>query len=348
MRKSAASLLLLLPLCAQAFAQKPAQKPPATQDDDEVIRVETTLVTLHVSVTEGGRRFVPGLRREQFRLFEDGAEQEIAYFESADQPFTVALLLDLSDSARLKRDEIKAAARAFAEQLRPADRLILVAFDKNVSVLTGPTNDPRVISAALERLKTGGGTSLYDAVDRTLRERLGRGRKAVVLFTDGVDTASRATYHDTLLAAEEADALVYSIQYDTINYAARAQLEPLSSGQTVTNVVTPQGLPLSEAYKRGNLYLRLLSDKTGGRFFHADTVEKLSRSFSRIAGELREQYSLGYYPKARGEDGRVRKLKVSVDAPGATVRSRKGYVYKPRRGAREGRRPAGRLARSGG
>ena len=349
MSKTVAALFLLSAFAAQAAAQqRPAPAPARQPDEDEVVRVETHLVTVPVAVRDHAGRFIPGLRPEQFRLFEDGAEQEIAFFETADKPFTVALVLDMSDSARFKREDIRAAARAFAKELRADDRLAVVAFDRNVAVLTGPTADRAVIDAALGRLRSGGGTSLYDALERTFRETLGRarGRKAVVLFTDGVDTSSGATYEGTLAAAAEADALVYSIQYDTIDQASTAQLGAMSGGQNVVGVVTPKGEPLSEAYRRAGLYLRLLADKTGGRAYRADTLENLSRSFARIAAELREQYSIGYYPKARGGRERARRIKVKVDAPGARVRSRERFVFNPERGARGARGKAERVARA--
>ena len=337
LRMTTALWLILLTAAPAAPQSKPqSQTQPPAADEDEVIRVETRLVTVPVAVRDKDGRFIPGLRPEQFHLFEDGAEQEIAFFETADKPFTVALVLDLSDSARFKREDIRAAARAFTKELRADDRLAVVAFDKNVAVLTGPTSDRALIDGALGRLKSGGGTSLYDALAKTFREPLGRarGRKAVVLFTDGVDTTSRATYESTLADAAEADALVYSIQYETIDYASTVQLDGMASGQGVRDVVTSKGEPLSVAYKRAGLYLRLLADKTGGRAYRADTVENLSRSFARIAAELREQYSIGYYPKAREGRERVRRIKVKVDAPGARVRSRERFVFDSERGAR--------------
>ena len=348
MRKTVAALFLLLVFAAQSAAQRPAPTPARQPDEDEVIRVETHLVTVPVAVRDHAGRFIPGLRPDQFHLFEDGAEQEIAFFETADKPFTVALVLDMSDSARFKREEIRAAARAFAKELRAEDRLAVVAFDKNVAVLTGPTADRAVIDAALDRLRSGGGTSLYDALARTLRETLGRtrGRKAVVLFTDGVDTSSSATYEGTLDAAAEVDALVYSIRYDTIDQASTAQLGATPGGQNVVGVVTPKGEPLSAAYRRAGLYLRLLADKTGGRAYNADTPENLSRSFARIAAELREQYSIGYYPQARAGREKARRIKVKVDAPGARVRSRERFVFNPECGARGTRGKSVRVARA--
>src|SRR5204862_4279479 len=135
-------------------------------------------------------------------------------------PLPVALLLDVSDSTIRKLTQIKAAASAFVNQLRPDDRVMLVTFDSNVTVLCDPVSDRQLLQAAIGRVVSGGGTSLYDGLDLVVTKRLKqvRGRKAIVMFTDGVDTTSRtATYEGTLRAAEELDALVYSIQYNTFD-----------------------------------------------------------------------------------------------------------------------------------
>lgn len=315
-------------------------------DDEEVLSIETPLVTVPVRVVDRQGRSVTDLRREDFRLYEDGVEQEVSFFETADQPFTVALLLDMSDSAKFKREEIQAAARAFVELLRPADRVMLVAFDKRVRVLAEPTGDRAALYRAISAAQTGGGTSLYDAVRESIAGRFGRerGRKAIVLLTDGVDTTSRATSDATMRAAEEFDALTYVIQYDTIDDAATAQLDPLSRGQTVLDLITPKGERLSAAYKRAGLFLRALADKTGGRFYQAETVKRLSGSLARIAAELREQYGLGFYPKNRAQDGKARRLKVRVERAGVAVFSRRAYIFGPRKKARRQLDAEGRLS----
>jgi Ca-activated chloride channel family protein len=351
MRKLTAALLLLClacaptGLCAQAAKGKSrqeskkkdgGQQADAPPSDDEVLTVETPLVTVPVRVSDRAGRFLTDLKQENFRLFEDGVEQKLSFFETADQPFTVALMLDMSDSARFKREEIQAAAKAFVDELRAQDRVLIASFDKNVNVMTGATGDRQLLYAAISRAKSGGGTSLYDAIDEVLRDHLNRipGRKAVVILSDGVDTASRATDADALYAAEGSNALVYAVQYDTIDDAARAQLDPISNGQIVTDLITPKGERLSAAYKRASLYLRVLTDKTGGRFYRADNPKNLSASFARVAAELRQQYSLGYYPANRAGEGKPRKIRVEVNAPAAVVRARRGYIFKPRRVAR--------------
>jgi len=169
-----------------------AQNQTAPETEDEVVRVDTALVTVPVSVKNRNGGFIPNLRREDFRIFEDDVEQEISFFETADKPFTVALLLDVSDSMKIKLNEIQEAAIAFIEQLRPNERVIVVVFAKQIVTLTDATDDRKVLFEAIRRAQTGGGTSLYDAIETVINQHLHRvaGRKAIVILTDGVDTSS--------------------------------------------------------------------------------------------------------------------------------------------------------------
>ncbi len=196
------------------------QTAPAPQDVDEneVVRVDTTLVTLPVSVMDRDGKYSPDIRQDEFRIYEDGVEQQVAYFATVEKPFTVALVLDNSTSTAFKLEEIQDAANAFIAQLRADDRVMVVAFDEHVRVLAEPTNDRRLLREAIRHTHNGGNTSLYDAVDFVMHQRFNRidGRKAIVLFTDGVDTSSkRASYESNVGDAEEFDALVYPVEYDT-------------------------------------------------------------------------------------------------------------------------------------
>ena len=339
MKRFVVGLLTLLLMSAHAAVGERAsgQARPQQQraaDDEEVVRVSTALVTVPVSVLDRQGRFVPGLRKEDFRVFEDGVEQEVAYFESAERPFTVALVVDTSDSVVEHLEEIKRAALAFLEELRPEDRVMLVAFDNGVRLVTDPTTDRAAVRAAVGRMKTGAGTSLYDAVALTLGERLSRerGRKAVVLLTDGVDNASRAaTYAGTLEAAEEAEALFYPVQYDTFGDLVVGGLGASFQGVLTTNGTSPatgERESLRQSYDRANRYLRLLASKTGGDFYYAGSTKNLAQTFATVARRLREQYSLGYYPKRAAAEAppKHHALAVRVGVRGLAVRTRRGYV----------------------
>ncbi len=185
--------------------------------DDEVVRVDTNLVTIPVTVFDHDGRFVADLKKEDFQVLENGKPQNIEYFATTETPFTVALVLDTSLSASLKIDEMQTAAYQFVMGLRPADRVLIVSFDEQVRVLSEPTSDRETLRRAIKQTRFGGGTSLYEAVYTTLKrmEKV-NGRKAIVLFTDGVDTTSRKTNDsDNLYQAQEFEGLVYPIHYDT-------------------------------------------------------------------------------------------------------------------------------------
>jgi len=323
---------------------------PEEVSEGDVVRVETNLVTVPVSVLDRHGRFIPDLSREDFTVFENGVEQSIAYFEPADKPFTVALLLDTSPSTHFHLWEIKEAAIAFAKQLRPQDRVLIVSFNDQVLLLTEVTNDPNIInSVIIQNATTGTATRLYDAVQLVINERLNKikGRKAIVLFTDGVDTASyMATYESTIRGVDELDALIYPIQYDTTDYLRAMQgggsvtvvtsksnwpFPGRSSSQTTYPTSTNGGVPLPGAtqadYDRANQYLGELAEKTAGRLYKANTTAELAEAFARIAEELRRQYTLGYYPQAAGaESGERHQIKVRVKRPNLAVRARDSYL----------------------
>ena len=327
--------------------------PSSTSLDDkeevsegDVVRIDTNLVTVPVSVLDRDGRFISDLRREQFNVFENGVEQKIAYFESTEKPFTVALLLDTSGSTFFHLWEIKEAAINFAKQLRPQDRVLIVTFDRLVMLLTEATNDLNVVTEVVQRNAiTGFSTRLYDAIDLVIKARLNKidGRKAIVLFTDGVDTGSyQATYQSSLYEVEELDALIYPIQYDTTDFVdAQTRTNATIETTTIRSTSLPTrsssqityGNPKASGpgtsigdYKLADQYLHQLATKTGGRLYEANDRTQLSTAFSQIAEELSHQYSLGYYPQTTPQSGERREIRVRVDQPNVAVRARDSYV----------------------
>lgn len=315
-------LLLVLVLSYTGFTQN---EPPAAGDG--VIRVETSLVSIPVSVTDREGRFLSGVRQDQFHVFENGKEQPIAYFGGNDTPIVVALVLDMSDSTRFKLADIQEAAIRFIEQLQPNDRALVMAFDKRVHLLSEVTGDRDALMAAVRKIQVGGGTSVYNAVDTVLRQYLARirGRKAVVLFTDGVDTTSAsATYDSTIRLATESDSMFYAIKFDTYtDVTEEARKRSLAEGQVSTSI---GGQPSGVVYERAGRYLSLLPEVTGGRLYTAGSNDHLSHAFSQIIGELRSQYLLAFYPEDQTKQGR-RKIVVKIDVPRAKVRARKYYYF---------------------
>ena len=310
----------------------PAAK-PTPKEEDEVVLVETNLVTTPVSVLDRNGRFIPGLRKKDFKIFENGRPQAITYFQSSEQPFTVVLMIDTSPSTRYQIDEIHYAALTFVNQLRPTDKVMVMAFDGRLRILTEPTTEKQKIFAAIYKSQFGSGTSLYDAVDYVTNLDMVKalGRKAVVMFTDGVDTTSRqASYESTISSVEEVDALFYPIRYNTQRSGDpnTAQAFAFPSG-----VMVQLGRGQSDAeYQRGKTYLEALATNSGGRIFEADTITNLETAFAGVAEELRRQYSIGYYATEDGKPGDRKKIKIEVSRPPkAVVRAKTNYVVKGKR-----------------
>ncbi len=317
---------------------------PAISEEDEVVRVETNLVTMPVSVIDREGRFISGLKQNDFRIFENGVEQKVGFFQSVEQPFTVILMIDVSPSTAFKIDEIQEGAIAFVNQLRPADRVMVISFDETVHVLSRPTNDRRTLRNAINQARFGDGTSIYDAVDYVMKRELPsiQGRKAVVIFTDGVDTTSRrSNYQSSIANVEEVDALFYPIRYNTQrNYGGGGGgnrgnrrsggvddwIGIILGGGNVQMRGGSAGSSPGE-YATGLRYLETLAQNSGGRKFETDTTYNLEAAFAGIAEELRRQYSLGYYPDKAGQTGERRQIKVRVMRPNVIVKAKNTYIF---------------------
>jgi Ca-activated chloride channel homolog len=305
---------LPLPLVAQSPQPAGAPKPPV---EGAAVRIETSLVSIPVAVLDGQGRFVPGLRKDDFRIFEDEVEQEIEWFAAVEVPFHLVLLLDTSRSTVFRLEDIQQAAIDFVDQLRPQDRVMVISFDDAVGVDSEFTRDRRQLRQAIRNTRTGTTTRLYDAVELAITERLDEveGRKAIVLFTDGTDTASRlANSRSTVMRIEESDVLVYVVQYDTDN-----DLQNLVLGRGVVI----GGMKSEE--RRDSGYLRELAERSGARLYRTENLQSLDRAFRQIAGELRNQYWLSYYPTKAARDGSYRRLRVSVNRSNVVLRAREGY-----------------------
>ncbi len=280
----------------------------------EIIRVRTVLVMVPVIVLDRDGRYVSSLTKNDFRVSEDGVEQEIADFKSIETPFHVVLMLDTSPSAKFKLREIQDAAIAFLNELRAEDRVMIASFDHQVYADCEFTSDREQLRRAISRTRTGKATRLYDAVDLIVTERLKQieGRKAIVLFTDGIDTfSSGITGRDSIELVEESSAMVYAVRYQTDAVQKVGPFKIRQHGPGDSRI--------------GERYLQALAEGSGGRLYQADTVGDLAQAFSAIAGELRHQYWLSYYPTKVAQDGTWRRIKVTVSQPGLVVRARQGY-----------------------
>jgi Ca-activated chloride channel homolog len=330
-------LILSLALAPWSVSlSREAQRGAQEQQRPDVIKVNTALVTVPVVVTDRYGQFVTGLSRNDFTVRENGDLQQIASFSSTEAPFNVALLIDTSRSTKNKLGAIRKAALNFVKQLQPNDRVLTVTFDEKVNFLGDFTSDRREIERAIRSVKSSYATSLYDAVHLTITEKLApiKGRKAIVALTDGVDTWSRlATYESTLELIASAGVSGYAIQYDTRNDGG-SPTSPLSLPRLpgaylfssfIQGGAQTRNRPARDRYLIASEYMRAMAARSGALYLRAESIESSSFAFALIANELRNQYTLAYYPTNDKRDGGFRTIAVSVRSGDYSVRARQGY-----------------------
>lgn len=304
------SLLAASSLCAQQPPDAP-QSPGSPQRPSEpatTLRVDVNLVNVFVTVTDAHGAPIGGLTKDNFILKEDDALQQIKVFDKESAlPLSIALAIDTSLSTRHDLPFEQASAKRFAHDIvRPIDGLCVYGFSETVRESTrGFTPDLRMIDDGIEHIRLGAATALYDAIYLTSRDLDHRkGRKVIVLITDGGDTISRIDYKQAVRAAEEAEAIVHSIIIVPIESSAGRETG-------------------------GEHALIQLSDDTGGKFYYATSTAQLDDAFRKISDELRTQYLLAYYPAQRTSFSEFRRIEVKVqgvaDAAAYHVRHRAGY-----------------------
>jgi len=298
---------------------------PKETPEDDVLRIDTSLVVIHASVTDRQGRPVTNLRREDFSIFENDLKQNIAFVDPVDKPFTVALLIDLSDSTRSRMKEMLGAINIFIDRLRLDDQVMAITFDNEIKEILKPANVGEVRGAGINVVPEGGSTRLYDAVDFVMKKyRAGpTGRKVVVLLTDGVDGESfLATLESNLRDVQEADVLFYVIRYDTYAAYMRSNVDRFGPRAKLMSV------EIKKQYERGDAYLQSLAERSGGHLFRADNIEDLPAVFASIIETLGRQYSLGYYSTSPPVKEEQRTIKVRVGSPGLVVKARDRYTAK--------------------
>jgi len=304
-RSRFARLLVLISTSAAAAALA-AQQPPVVADKPFTSGIEVTSITATVTDKEGHP--VLGLTRDAFEIYEDGIKQEITQFTAERVPIGLGLLLDISDSMYGKRiqDARAAVERFLFELLDPADEFFLTAFNHAPRPLTGWTREQRDVQRALAGLRPSGGTAIYDTIISALPliDHRNRQRAAILVISDGADTASTATMRDVRSALLRSDAFVYAIAIDS------------PERQPINTRINPQTL-------------REITGESGGRTEVVQNTADLQEATARIAEELNHQYLLGF-TSLRGADGKFHSLRVRVTGADHRVRARNGYVAAPR------------------
>jgi VWFA-related protein len=302
----------------QTEQQAPPPEPPQSS---QTLTTQTTVVDVFTTVRDKKNGIVGDLTKDDFKIFEDGTEQKVAYFtKEVDLPISLAILMDTSGSMYYIMNAEQEAASSFVEEvMHKKDEALVMTFDTDVNLLADFTEDVGVLRRAIRRAQvnaagpmitpgtiptSGGGTNLYDAVYLACHDELANeaGRKAIVLITDAEDNGSKISLADAAEAAQRADTVLHFLL-----------------------ITDPRA---TEGYGPG-VASRLASD-TGGRVINVRNEKGLDHAFDVISEELRSQYVLGYYPTNTARDGTFRKIKVEVDRPDTKILARKGY-YAPSR-----------------
>ena len=292
-----------------ARAQQPAppQAPAQQKPDDYRIRRDVNLVVLHATVLDERGRFVPDLKQEHFRVVEDKVEQKLSIFKREDIPVTVGLVIDNSGSMRDKRERVNAAALTFVRTSNRDDEVFVVNFndDYYLDLDKDFTSDINEMKEALERIDSRGSTALYDALIGSL-DHLKKGhrdKKVLLVVSDGEDNASRKSLEVTVQEAQKSDALIYAIGL--------------------------LGQESKRAAKRARQALTAMAQATGGLAFFPEGTQDVETICTQIAHDIRNQYTLAYYPTNTRRDGSFRSVQVEVAPPRGRgklyVRTRTGY-----------------------
>ena len=298
-----AALTLLAVFCERLDGQEP--EAGHRQERNFTLSLDVQLVALNVTVLDRKGSFVPGLTKENFQVFENRQPQEIQLFYNEDVPLTIGLVVDNSGSMRDRQREVVSAALAFVEASKPEDEMFVVNFNEEVQLGLAPdqpfSSNMAQLREALSRLVVRGQTSLYDALWMAL-EHLNKGRhdkKALVVFSDGADNASKHSFRETLVAAQRSQATIYSI-----------------------------GIYESTSEDRDPKSLKELSRATGGEAVFPQSIDEVEAICKHFARTIRTQYTLGYSPSNTTKDGSYRALRVMASTPKlskCTVRTREGY-----------------------
>ncbi len=271
------------------------------QQDDDTIKVESSLVVLNATITDAKGKPVPGLKQNQFQIFEDGKEQKIDFFAAEKTPFAAIILLDSSGSMEQRVSLARSAAIQFLDKLRTDDVTAIYNFDSKVSLVQDFSNSRDIYEGVFD-LKANGMTVLNDAIFKASQE-LGKRpekRKAIIILSDGADTQSSKSADKSLKAALAVNATIYTVDMSAIDTNSKDRAQS-------------QGA------------LKNFAEKSGGKFIASPGGTALRDAFKNIVEELGVQYTLGYQPTNTAKDGKWRTIELKINKPEINVRTRKGY-----------------------
>lgn len=315
------TITLILPQSSYTQQQKPPQD--KNKRDDETIRIDTDLVMLNATVTNDRGRFVANLKQSDFSVYEDGVKQQLEYFNTGDrEPISLGIIFDTSGSMVDKIDGVRDAVEHFVKAVTPGDEIFLIQFSNHADLVQDFTDDRRRILRAIDRLEPRGSTALYDAIVMGL-DRVGNGKhrkRALMLLTDGNDTSSRIKLNDAVGLASEFEVIIYALG---LGHGERGSFGHGGHGGGIIF-----GRQNNDTVDMN--VLRAFADATGGEAFFLENAHKAGRDLVdeaalQVADELKQQYTLGYYPTNTRKDGSFRKIRVEVSNKSLRVRAKRGY-----------------------
>jgi VWFA-related protein len=320
-------LFILLVFCLNTFAQ-----------DDDPIKVDTTIVRLNVGVSDRQGRAITTLGKENFTIFEDGIKQSILNFQPTVTPFSVVLLLDMSGSTLSFRQNIQQSAYRFIDTLSPDDRIAVIEFYDKVNLRNDFTSDRRVIANSITVANGKGKTQFYKALELAL-EKLSKEkkrRKAIICLTDGIDTALQDKDRSFLSKLDE-NQIPTAIKPEQNETLSRVLNNADAQGVTIFPIALPTGDPKRLAdptpmqyamYSAARSRMQTLADRSGGKLNAINRLEELGKFFGEVAADLRSLYTIEYQPTNDKRDGKFRTIKIEVDRPELIARTRQGYTPK--------------------
>ena len=303
--------------------------------DDDPVKIDTSIVRLNVGVVDRKGNSITSLNQSNFKVFEDGVPQDISRFQPTVAPFSLVMILDMSGSTLPMRQVMKQSASRFVDALSPDDRVAVVEFYDKVNLRNDFTTDRRTIYNSIEVSNGRGKTQFYKALDFALNKlsREGNRRKAIIVLSDGVDTAVRDGDRDSLskLADDQVSGAIKPENSEILN---RVLNKADALGVTIYPLALPTGDPSKladptprqvEMYKAARARLQLVADRSGGTLHRINRLEEMGILYAQVAAELRTLYTVEYQPHNDKRDGKWRAITIEVDNPDVVARTRQGY-----------------------
>ncbi len=306
--------------------------------DDEIIKVDSSIVRLNVGVVNGKGQPITNLSRENFTVYEDGVKQNISRFEPTVTPFSVVIILDMSGSTLGFRETIRQSAFRFVDALAPEDRVAVVEFYDKVNLRNDFTTNRKKIGNSIITANGRGKTQLYKALDFALQRLSGEGkrRKAVIVLTDGVDTDVRDNDRKYLEKIKESD-ISSAIKPEQSDILSRVLSKSDAQGVTIYPLALPTGDPFKLAdptpmqiamFSAARSRLQILADRTGGTLNAINRLEEMGKLYAAVAADLRALYTVEYQPTNSKRDGKWREIKIETTSSELISKTRQGYFAK--------------------